>query len=197
MEDIRIKKWITYKGKRLPIGEDGKILKISKDDIENMKKKKHRLTNENIQQIIDESISEWDEDYARLYLTKINPKDFLKLTSSENYFETIKNNTLELDLEKIEGSKYVADMMYLDIDLETGKVRGHEGRHRMSALENEGYELVDIVVFPYNYDKYHAKEIDNIVLKPQEGTDRYENVTIKKLTPVSKRNVEMIKNREY
>lgn len=197
MEDIRIKRWITYKGKRLPIGEDGKILKISKDDIENMKKKKHRLTNENIQQIIDESISEWDEDYARLYLTKINPKDFLKLTSSEDYFVAIKNNTLELDLEKIEESKYVADMMYLDIDLETGKVRGHEGRHRMSALENEGYELVDIVVFPYNYDKYHAKEIDNIVLKPQEGTDRYENVTIKKLTPVSKRNVEMIKNREY
>lgn len=197
MEDIRIKRWITYKGKRLPIGEDGKILKISKDDIENMKKKKYRLTNENIQQIIDESISEWDEDYARLYLTKINPKDFLKLTSSEDYFVAIKNNTLELDLEKMEGSKYVADMMYLDIDLETGKVRGHEGRHRMSALENEGYELVDIVVFPNNYDKYHAKEIDNIALKPQEGTDRYENVTIKKLTPVSKRNVEMIKNREY
>lgn len=41
MEDITIKRWITFRGRKLPVGEDGKIIKISgleKDNINNQYK---------------------------------------------------------------------------------------------------------------------------------------------------------------
>lgn len=176
--------------------------KIRGENVEQDNKKSYQLTDNQINQVIDESVSQWDDNYAKLYMTKINPNDFLDLTTSDNMWVYIKDETKELDLPKIQNTKYVADMMYLDIDLETGEVRGHEGRHRMMALRNAGYKEVDIVVFPYNYEKYNAKEYTNKKITAQEGTGFASNkkdfsTNLKKLVPVSKANIERIKNRDY
>lgn len=158
--------------------------------------KEFKLSDSDIQQVIDESVSEWDEDYARLYISKISPEDFLKLTANDSMMVMLEENRFDLDLSQVENKKYVADMMYLDIDLETGEVRGHEGRHRMYSLKNAGYKEAEIVVFPYNYSKYNAEEYKNKRIYAQEGggsgfTD------LEYLIPVSKRNKDRIKNRRY
>ena len=189
--------WRTIGGRHIFIAEgedlETAMKKSGKFDNDN---KIYELTEENIQQVIDESVSEWDDDYARLYLTKISPSDFLKLTASEKTMERLEKEKFELDVDILKKSKVVADMMYLDIDLETGEVRGHEGRHRMKALLDNGYKEVEIVVFPYNYSKYNAKEYNNKRIYAQEhgGTG---SVDLKYLIPVSKRNKERIKSRNY
>ena len=195
--------------------KDGRIIPIKVDDTETTneymnnkikkdasKEKTYQLTDDNLQQVIDESISQWDEDYAKLYMTKINPDDFLELTTSYDIYTDIRDNVKELDIDKIKGAKYVADMMYLDIDLETGQVAGHEGRHRMMALKNAGYKKVDLVVWARNYDKYHAKEYTNKVITAQDYTGfsskaKDYSVELEKLVPVSKRNIDRIKKRDY
>lgn len=162
----------------------------------NEQKKQFQLTDEQIDEVISESISEWDDNYAGLYITRMDPKDFLKLTATSKAMEWIENDKFDLDIKQVEAKKRVADMMYLDIDLETGKVRGHEGRHRAYSFQNAGYNKIDIVVFPYNYDKYQAKEYNNFNLKGQEVLS-FQNATLEKLIPVSKANINRIKKRDY
>lgn len=181
-------RWITYKGRHLLVDDDGKIVN---------NKKQFNLTDNNINEIISESISEWDDDYAQLYLTRISPDDFLKLTASENTMQRLENEKFEsLDISTLENKRLVADMMYLDIDMKTGKVLGHEGRHRMYALKNAGYNDIEIPVFASNYDKYHTEEYKNKQIYSQEGV-AYNSSELEYLIPVSKRNKNRIKNREY
>lgn len=163
---------------------------------ESENKKVYQLTDNQINQVIDESVSQWDDNYARLYMTKINPKTYLELTATSDAMERIEKEKFDLDIEQVKSKSIVADMMYLDIDLETGEVRGHEGRHRMYAFQNAGYESVDIVVFPYNYEKYNAKEYKDFTIKGQEVLS-FKSAKLDDLVPVSKANIERIKNRDY
>ena len=187
--------WRTVGGRRIFI-VDGQDLSTAMKLSNKYNKKEYKLNDNEIQQVIDESVSEWDEDYARLYLSKISPDDFLKLTANDRMMERLEQDKFDLDLQKIQNKRVVADMMYLDIDMETGEVRGHEGRHRMYALKNSGYKDVEIVVFPYNYEKYNAKEYKDKRIYAQENGGNGET-NLKYLIPVSKKNIERIKNRRY
>lgn len=158
--------------------------------------KEFKLTDNNIQEVIDESISQWDDDYAQLYMTRMSPEDFLNLTATENAMAMIERDKFDLDIGILENKRVVADMIYLDIDIENKQVRGHEGRHRMYALKNAGYNKVDVVVFASNYDKYHAPELSNVDIKGQEALN-YKSAHFDKLVPVSKANVDRIKKRDY
>lgn len=200
-------RWITTKsGNRVFIKNTNEYMnnKIRKEAKEKKQEndKTFQLSDENLQQVIDESISKWDDDYAQLYITKISPDDFLDLTTSDTQWSIIKDESREANINSMLNKKYVADMMYLSVDMQTGEVTGHEGRHRMMALRNAGYKEADIVVWPNNYDKYHTKEYENKRITAQAGTgfsSKYKdfNTTLKKVTPVSKRNVEKIKERNY
>lgn len=170
--------------------------KIRSDATKESNKKVYQLTDNQINQVIDESVSQWDDNYARLYMTKIDPKKYLELTATSNAMERIEKENFDLDIEQVKAKNRVADMMYLDIDLETGEIRGHEGRHRAYAFQNAGYNEIDIVVFPYNYEKYNAKEYKDFTIKGQEILS-YKSTQLKDLVPVSKANIERIKNRDY
>ena len=37
---MEIKKWVTWKGRRLPIGQDGKIIKLNQDQVNVLKNRK-------------------------------------------------------------------------------------------------------------------------------------------------------------
>lgn len=188
--------WRTVGGRRIFI-VDGEDLSTSMKNSGKFDNKEYKLSENEIEQAINESVSEWDEDYARLYITKINPESFLKLTTNEEINRRLENERFDLDLEKISNKKYVADMMYLDIDMETGEVYGHEGRHRMMALKNSGYNKVDLIIFPHNYDKYHSKEYTNKKIYSQEGIITNESVSLDKIVPISKRNKERIRKRDF
>ena len=74
-------------------------------------------------------------DYAQAYITTMDPADFLRMTTvSERGQNRILNEATPLDSEELaENGK--RQPIQLSIDEETGKVTGHEGRHRAVALE--------------------------------------------------------------
>lgn len=114
------------------------------------------MTKERILREIEDSSAGTNKAYARRYITTISPTDYLNLTTG--------TRTREFFDEKIGGdygnkmgeydydSELAQNEMtpYLKIDLDNKRVIGHDGRHRMRALEKKGIDSVEIVVEFYN-----------------------------------------------
>jgi len=152
------------------------------------------FTEDRLDSIISESISDYDDNYARAYITHMSPEQFLGLTASEETMQRLNQETGELDVEKLAKER---QHIFLDVNLETGKVTGHEGRHRMLALQKAGINDVEMVIYPDSgtYDRENAPRIESMNLIGQDfrigkGTD----TTIGEMIPVSKANVEELRN---
>jgi len=193
MQDTENKRWITWKGRRFLVKDNGKILETQDYSLQKPTKQ-FKLSSENIDLLIKDSINEFEENYARDYITRMSPSDYLKLTASDNTMKRLEEEKFDLDLDILNKK---GSWIYLDIDLQTGEVLGHEGRHRMLALKNANYDDVDVVIFPRNYDKYNAQEYNYRKLIGQGEDLKNNSVVVKKLIPVSKKNIERIKKRDY
>ena len=154
------------------------------------------LTDERLQSVIDESISKWDENYARDYITTITPDQFLGLTIGEESLAKMEQQVEDLDINKLRAER---QNIFLDVNMKTGKITGHEGRHRMIALKRAGINNVEIVVHPDSgtYDRYNAPRIESMDLIGQDfsvgkGTD----TTIGEMIPVSKATQDELKNKD-
>ena len=126
-------------------------------------------------------------DYATSYVTWVNPIDFIyATTASEEKRAILAEEAGELDVERL--AKEIQPI-YLRVDFETGEIIGHEGRHRMLALQKSGIEKVAVVIEAENNDRYNTKPIDFMSLKGQrytvyqKGTDMY----ISNVLPLSQR----------
>ena len=85
--------------------------------------------------------------YAQAYITYMSPSDFLSLTTS-SISSKIKIQAESTKLEKERFEKATQHQpIHLTIDHETGEVVGHEGRHRMVALSEEGIYDVPVLLF--------------------------------------------------
>ena len=85
--------------------------------------------------------------YAQAYITYMSPRDFLNLTTS-SISSKIKIQAESTKLEKERFDKATQHQpIHLTIDHETGEVVGHEGRHRMVALSEEGIYDVPVLLF--------------------------------------------------
>lgn len=203
--------WRTIGGRRVFIkhGQDlatamresGKFGNKKQEEQPQQQEKEFELSEDNINQVISESVSKWEDNYAKLYMTKMSPDDFLKLTIADEEQYLLKEGNFlrsmdNVDTNILHDKKYVADMMYLSIDLENQNVIGHEGRHRMMLLKEAGYKQVDVVIWASNYDKYNAKEYKNFTVNGQEKQFN-KQVTFNDLVPVSKANIERIKKHDY
>lgn len=121
----------------------------------------------------------WAEDYAKSYKVQMSPKEFLDLTTQGGASSLKKGDNLGLgelrDLDKDEFNKWTHQPIYLNIAFRDennpnkAQVVGHEGRHRMFALMQAGYNKIDVElhceVWDTNFDKYHpfnAKYFDLI-----------------------------------
>ena len=104
------------------------------------------------------------ENYSQAFATYISPLDYLSLTSPvpQSFIDKAK----PLDFERLD-EEY--QEIYLTVDMDTGEVVGHEGRHRMAALYNAGAENVAIAIRAYGekgrYDRY---PIEHLILNGQE-----------------------------
>ena len=123
-----------------------------------------------------------DKTYAQKYITRISPKDFLDLTLPQvavdrevfdtkvkgDHFNTMQNYDYESALRNEEQTPY------LRIDRATGRVVGHNGRHRLRALEMSGIESVEIEVQFEDEDgriiKYDAETIPDMAISSQFDT---------------------------
>lgn len=122
-----------------------------------------------------------------LYVTDIAPDDFIKLTTTEDYISTLKETNYVLGRNKLDLDKINSSYMFLTVDLETGQVTGHEGRHRMLLLKNAGYKKAQIIIRAdnqntskhiYSPQTYKYKKLKNQVNKK-------DTVVIEKIMPIT------------
>lgn len=92
------------------------------------------------------------KNYAQSWITRINPTDFINLTTGvtqdREIFDQTEGDygTTVKDYDFVEGLKKSKQTPYLMVDVNTLQVVGHEGRHRMRALEMRGIEDAEILV---------------------------------------------------
>ena len=134
-----------------------------------------------IDEAIEDSGAKFNPDYARKYITRISPSDFIDLTVKRSHMD---RNAFDAEVEGDRGSKmgdYDYDKAlkearnpYLRIYKATGEVFGHNGRHRMRALELAGIESVEIEIELYDEDGYliknGAKTIEDMAISSQFDT---------------------------
>ncbi|MGN0962966.1 MAG: hypothetical protein ACI4PP_05250, partial [Clostridia bacterium] len=152
------------------------------------------LSDERIDSLIKEYGSS-SANYSQALVTKIKPNDFLWLTSSDP--ERIRKEAKDIDWEELQGNDQTP---YLKVDMKTGKVTGHEGRHRVAALERAGADSVAIAVIPEekSFDRYNAEKIDQLVVTEQFQTALapMQRVYLRNMIPVNEANREEIR-KEY
>jgi hypothetical protein len=140
------------------------------------------LTQERIDDLIHDSGAGSRVDYANMWIASINPSDFIDLTlryETRNKGRDVFDAEVEGDYGSVMGDRdYVTDlknsrMPYLRVDIDTGKVIGHDGRHRMRALEKTGASRTPIgIIF----------EKDGRVYKGNDNGVRLETIEYMRLT---------------
>lgn len=132
-------------------------------------------------------------DYARSYVAWVKPSDFVFATTvSDRNRETLKEEAGTLDVEKLSKE---SQPIYLIVDFENGRILGHEGRHRMLALEKAGINEVAVIIDARNDDTYNTKPVEYMRLKGQQFSD-YEkgaNFGIYSMLPLSVRYADVAK----
>lgn len=140
---------------------------ISKTKIERFRKSGRTLSYDEarLEGLLKESYSRWDDNYASSFTTFISPQEFLMLTATaERQTEIFKEaNALDIDILKNKPARY-GDLIWLEMNFDTGQITGHEGRHRMAQLMSEGFTNIQIVIVPSfdtnSYDVYNANKIN-------------------------------------
>lgn len=168
------------------------------------KQQRATMTAARIDDLIADSGAGSRTDYAQKWITAINPTDFLNMTLGKANQDRAKFDTMPGDYDTtvndydfIEGGlKKSRQTPYLAIDVETGKVVGHEGRHRMRALEKAGVTYAEIVIEFRDEDGRTIKElngygnsleiIDSLTIRNQVGTGQA--AAIKDIIPLNKAN---------
>lgn len=133
-----------------------------------------KLADERIERLFRQYGAKSNPEYAQAYITSIHPRDFLSLTISDEYLKKWDEAAMEgsngelfaLDLKKLREEEQTP---YLHID-ETGRVVGHEGRHRMRALLDAGVTDVPVAVIDYK-TKYTKQPKKYQELRAEEWSD--------------------------
>ena len=144
-------------------------------------------TQERMEREIDTSSSRTVMDYAKSYITWVDPDDFIYATTvSERGREQIKEEAGTLDIERLRSE---TQPIHLTVDFETGQIVGHEGRHRMLALQEAGVERVAVIIDAWNDDRHHTKPVEFMRLEGQRFSDYQKGAGfyLHDLLPLSKR----------
>jgi len=111
---------------------------------------------------LDRVMNEWGytSGKSRAALTYIDPSDFLAATTeSPEAIERIRREAGELDMGNLTSESQTP---FLKVEKRSNdkewRIVGHEGRHRMAALQKAGYNQVPIVLYQYGAtDDFGAK----------------------------------------
>jgi len=144
-------------------------------------------TEKRINDEISWSMAQHDPDYAQTYITWVNPIDYIyATTATEAWREQLAKEAGSLDKEKLAKE---TQPIYLTVDFETGKIKGHEGRHRMIALEKAGVEKVAVIIISRNDQYWKTKPIEVMHLEGQDFGDykRGTDFFLHNMLPLSER----------
>ena len=132
-------------------------------------------------------------DYAKSYITWVEPIDFIYATThSEQVRDVLREEAGELDIERLRKE---TQPIHLTVNFETGEIVGHEGRHRMLALQKAGVDRVAVVIDALNDDRHHTKPIEFKQLKGQNfgQYSRGDGFFLHDVLPLSKRYADVAK----
>lgn len=146
--------------------------------------------------VSDDTIEKWLKDYAasnpnyaQAYIAYMSPQDFLRMTTSVIASRAvIEEQATGLSLKAaVDFSR--GQPIQLNINSETGKVEGHEGRHRMVTLRQNGISAVPVLLFD-SRNKYSKTAIQTLELTGQDfnGQTNYQTAFVHDLQPLSRGN---------
>lgn len=144
-------------------------------------------TTERMEREIKNSSASGVPDYAKSYITWVNPIDFVYATTTNEEFRAkLRKEAGTLDVEKLQKE---TQPIHLTVDFETGEIVGHEGRHRMLALSEKGIDKVVVIIDAWNDNRYQTKPIDIMKLKGQvfDGTRHGSDFYLTDMLPLSER----------
>lgn len=125
--------------------------------------------------------------YAQAYITSIHPRDYLKLTISDEILKEWDKTGRELDTDELRNETQTP---FLKFDEETGRVEGHEGRHRMKALLDAGVTEVPIALIDmrtkYSKEQKDSQELFSQIFWDEEPINNNARVEVKNLIPINK-----------
>ena len=138
---------------------------------------------------IDRLINEYGYTDGRTYgfAAFVNPKNFVNATtSSKEDARRIYDEAGKLDVEALRSQRQTP---FLYVDMKTGRIDEHEGRHRMAAMDVEGITSAPVVIVAReNKGKKPAEyqPIGSMLLSGQkfgeEGTG--DSISVSDLTPL-------------
>ena len=138
---------------------------------------------------IDNLINEYGYTDGRTYgfAAFVNPKEFVNATtSSKKDARRIYDEAGKLDVEALRSQRQTP---FLYVDMKTGRIDEHEGRHRMAAMDVEGITSAPVVIVAReNKGKKPAEyqPIGSMLLSGQkfgeEGTGDF--ISVSDLTPL-------------
>ena len=141
------------------------------------------LKESKVDEYLEEYAAKSSPKYAQAYIAYVRPDTFLKLTT-DDWIERahIAEDAGELDEEKLSKSR---PGIYLRIDHETGEVVGHEGRHRISAMQKAGILNVPVLLLDSS-NKMTKTDVEEFTLRGQ--FDRYAVGTVFDAIPLNYEN---------
>ena len=146
--------------------------------------------------VSEETLDKWlssswygasNPNYAQAYITSMSPSQFLKLTTiydEGRIRQESKGRTMEWVKDVSESQP-----IRLTIDTETGQIIGHEGRHRMAVLEENGVREVPVLLFD-SKNKESKVPLSELQLLGEEHNGHY-NIsrgTVRDVYPLNKNN---------
>ena len=176
------------------------FLKKARQAEEKLSLKTVGLSDKRIDGLIDTYIYTQNdaEKKTKAYIAFVSPKDFLNATVSPEYKETLESENKPLNIEQLTEFK---QPIYLSVKPTEGRkhelsITGHEGRHRMMALRDAGYENVP-VVFEFSSGE-NREPVDDLYIHAQkfnEGRRGASGFTAYDLLPINYENRNAIKQK--
>jgi hypothetical protein len=109
--------------------------------------KKVRYSPDRFQKLWDESMYTQNdaENKTKGYLAFVNPMEFVRALASPDTFDRLRREQEPIDFEKMRAYGGIPS---LTVSEKNGdwKITGHEGRHRMLALYDDGYREVPVYI---------------------------------------------------
>lgn len=139
------------------------------------------------QERIDRAIRDYggSGDYSRAYMAMISPTDFLSLTATDA--DRIRTEGRVLVAEELRAEQQTPFLQY---DPETNEITGHEGRHRMAAMENSHVQETPVLLIPDGSEgRYSRQKVDSLTVSGQRyGARKAQGeTTLHSLIPVNEK----------
>lgn len=150
-------------------------------------------TAERMDRELREASAKGSPDYAKSYIAWMTPSDFVyATTTSQAGREQLKSEAGKLDLERLRGYD---KPIHLTVNMETGEIAGHEGRHRMLALQDAGVDNVAVIIDALNDDRRHTKPISVMKIKGQDfgGYRKGDGFYLHDALPLSERYADVVR----